>query len=233
MTPAKAQPAKPSVEIILSARRETWSVESESAAEGDVKLAKLRPQVLKRDQFTCCCCGFRSRKFQELHHLNGDHTDHRPDNLATICGFCHMGFHLGRAGLLGEAELIWLPEIPQHELSHLARAIFIAMHEGGEMQETAESLYSVLRLRADDARRRLGSSDPADLGEAMLALDDETYVRCKSSLEGIRLLPLGRRLRDDRDIFPDMLDFWRSETGPFAKIPTAKWAKLLDQALAA
>jgi hypothetical protein len=140
-----------------------------------------------------------------------------------------MGFHIGRAGLLGEAELVWLPEISQPDLSHIARAIFIAMHRGGELRTAAETLYSALRVRADDARRRVGTSDPADLGEAMLALEEKAYDRRGESLEGVRLLPLGRRIVGEEDIFPDILDYWNSENGPFGKLPAEAWLELFEK----
>ncbi|GAB5389882.1 MAG: hypothetical protein Alpg2KO_28500 [Alphaproteobacteria bacterium] len=219
-TKARKRPA-----LILSARRSTWNTDP---TEGRTELERVAPQVHKRDKGTCLFCGFQSVKYQELHHVNHDHTNHAPENLATICSMCHMTFHIGRAGLLGEAELVWLPEMPQQMLNHTARAIFIAMAGDGDEKMGAESLYSALRVRADDARRRIGTSDPADLGEAMLALDNDSYRRRAETLNGIRLLPLGRKIVDDKDIFPEMLKYWTSPKGPFAKVPPKRWGGMFD-----
>jgi len=222
-------PGAERVELVLSSRRATWAIDPDEQQQSEAELTRQRPRIFKRDRTACCACGFRSGKYQEIHHLNDDHTDHRPANLAAICPFCHGYFHIGRAGLTGEAELIWLPELPAWQLSHLARAIFVGMHLDSEMRPAAENLYSALRVRADDARRRLGTSDPADLGEALLALEDEAYERRADMLDGVRLLPLGRKYAGDEDIFPAMLDYYVSNKGPFGRLPPESWPELHDK----
>jgi intracellular multiplication protein IcmJ len=209
--------------IVLSAKRATWRGEDEASAQADERFKAVKPKVLKRDSFTCCFCGFQARKWQEIHHLDGDHNNHDPRNLKTICSFCHLSFHIGRAGLAGEAELIWLPELRQVELNHLTRTCFVAMRTKGTTNESGESVFSALRIRAEEARRRLGTSDPADLGEALLALDDDQYDKRNEVLDGVRLLPLGRKYVGERDIFPKVVDFWISKHGPYAQSRPKLW----------
>ena len=232
MASPRTAPAPAKTPLMLSARTASWRLQDESrdGGGGDKALAAARPGVLKRDKGTCLYCGFKSGRYQEIHHLNDDHSDHREQNLACICGFCHMNFHIGRVGLLGEAELVWLPELSATDVSHLARAIFVAIHAGGSMRNGAEALFSSMRVRADDARRRIGTSDPADLGEALLALDEKDYGQRGDKLEGIRLLPLGRKFNGDADVFPEMLDYWRTDEGPFGgKWQPGAWPRLLDK----
>ncbi|MBV6632830.1 MAG: type IVB secretion system protein IcmJDotN [Alphaproteobacteria bacterium] len=209
--------------LVLGAKRATWRGEDEANAQADERFRAVKPKVFKRDQFKCKFCGFQSRKWQEVHHLDGDHSNHDPRNLATICSFCHMSFHIGRAGLAGEGELIWLPELSQTELNHLSRGCFVAMRTKGTTNEAGESIFSGLRIRAEEARRRLGTSDPADLGEALLAISEEAYEKRAEVLDGVRLLPLGRKYVGERDVFPKMVDFWVSRHGPFAKSRPKQW----------
>jgi Restriction endonuclease len=214
---------KPEDSFILGAKRATWRGEDEASAQADERFRAVKPKVFKRDNYKCKFCGFQSRKWQEIHHIDSDHHNHDPRNLATICSFCHMTFHIGRAGLAGEAELIWFPELSQQQVNHLARTCFVAMRTKGTTNEAGESVFSGLRIRAEEARRRLGTSDPADLGEALLAIDEAHYSKRGEILDGVRLLPLGRKYVGERDIFPKMVDFWVSRHGPFAKSRPKQW----------
>lgn len=209
--------------LVLGAKRATWRGEDEASAQADERFRAVKPKVFKRDNFKCKFCGFQSRKWQEIHHIDSDHHNHDPRNLATICNFCHMTFHIGRAGLAGEAELIWMPELSQPQLNHLARNCFVAMRTKGHTNEAGETVFSGLRIRAEEARRRLGTSDPADLGEALLAIDEESYDKRDEILDGVRLLPLGRKYVGERDLFPKMVDFWVSRHGPYAKSRPKQW----------
>jgi len=213
--------------LVLSARRGSWSPATDRRRGADFE--RKFGAILKRDRMTCAACGFQATRYQEVHHLNDDHEDNSDGNLTAICSFCHLSFHVGRAGLMGEAELIWLPEMSQTTLNHLARAIFVALRDDDAMKLGADALFSALRARADDARRRLGTSDPADLGEALIALDDADYELREGKLDGLRLLPLGRRIEDGKDLFPEMVDFWVSKDGPFAELPPVKWDAVLKR----
>ena len=74
--------------------------------------------VLKRDDFSCRFCGFRSTQYQRVIPF--------ADSTVTACSFCEQVLALERAGIMGGGVLIWLPEISQIELNHIARAIYVA-----------------------------------------------------------------------------------------------------------
>lgn len=61
-------------------------------------------------------------------------------------------------------------------------------------------------------------------------LTDKERGAAIRKLEGIRLLPLDKyivRIRgSETNVFPQIIKFWRSEKGPFAKLPTDDWQKL-------
>ncbi|MDT8316331.1 hypothetical protein RQ784_22045, partial [Roseomonas mucosa] len=67
---------------------------------------------------------------------------------------------------------------------------------------------STLRAREAACERRLRTTDPATLGGALLGLTARAYVNRSTLLQGVRLLPLGRLVRDGKDIYPELLRAW-------------------------
>ncbi len=87
----------------------------------DSRWRRIRKEILERDDYTCQACGIRSEKYMEVHHINGDHTDNRPENLATLCPMCHAVFHVGITGIHRRGTLVVSP-LPQLDLIKLARS---------------------------------------------------------------------------------------------------------------
>jgi intracellular multiplication protein IcmJ len=188
---------------------------------------ELRREILERDQHTCQACGFRAEKYQEILYVNHDERDTRLDNLVTTCQFCHQCFHLDRVQLMRSGVLIWLPELSQEDLNHLARALYVARISQGQMADTARKILDMLMLRREDVRRRLGSDDVFVLATVLRDyLGQRHYAERTEKLEGVRLFPLDRRIIKEADLefnqFPQILAYWRSKDGPFGgKVPTA------------
>lgn len=99
---------------------------------GYAKYKSVWKKVWSRDDYTCQYCGFKSKKYLEIHHINGNHKDNSPDNLLTICPFCHQSFHLDTVSSTGFSEdefsacIIYLPELSQIQLNSIMRNLFIA-----------------------------------------------------------------------------------------------------------
>lgn len=53
---------------------------------GTGRWRKLRVRILRRDGYLCVRCGAKAR---DVDHVNGDHTDDRPENLQSLCQPCH------------------------------------------------------------------------------------------------------------------------------------------------
>ena len=183
--------------------------------------------LLKRDDFTCRFCGFRATQFQRLVPTK--------EGYVTACGFCEQVLSLERAGLMGGGVLIWLPEITQVQLNHIARAIYVARaDEGSAMADVATRALDALMLRRTDAKKRLGSDDPLLLATIMHEnLNDAERDAVAEKLGGIRLMPLDKYIvrtkTGDTNGFPRILKFWRSPEGPFGALPTGEWQALLTK----
>ena len=187
---------------------------------------ELKQGVLERDDFTCACCGFRSTRYQDVLHIDRNLSNNKPDNLVTVCQFCSQCFDLEQVVNMKSGFLIWMPEIDQATLNHIARALYIARVSQGPMADAARRLLDLVMARRDDARRRLNTDDPYVLSAVLRDfLNSRAYAERGERLKGVRLFPLDRRMVREGDLefnqFPQILAYWRSKDGPFGgKLPT-------------
>ena len=201
-----------------------------------IMTAELKKAVLDRDSNTCQCCGFKSAKYQEVHYIDNNSRNLSMDNLATACIFCHQCFNLDLTTKMRSGVLIWLPEIEQHVLHDIARAIYVARISQGPMAEAARKALEVLMSRREEAKRRIQTDDPFVLTTVLKDfLSSRHYAERAPKLEGVRLFPLDRRIIKEAELefnqFPQILAFWRSKDGPFGGKAPSIWLDLYKDAL--
>lgn len=211
---------------------------AQSAERAALQLQEMRPKILDRDNHTCRYCGFHSLKYQEIQHINNNPEDLRPENLATACIFCQQCFDLAKTSLMNSGVLVWLPEIEQAELSHLARAIYVARISQGSMADAARSALETIMGRRDDARHRMATDDPYFLATVLRDfLGPKHYAIRDEKLEGIRLFPLDRRNISEGELkfnqFPQILAYWRSKDGPYGAYLPSQWKTIYAKMKAA
>jgi intracellular multiplication protein IcmJ len=127
--------------------------------------------------------------------------------------------------------LIWLPEISQADLHHIARAIYVARISQGPVADAARKALDVLTKRREDAKARLGTDDPFILSSVLKDyISNNAYEARGPKLEGLRLFPLDRRIIREADLefnqFPQILAYWRSKDGPFGKLQPKQWVDI-------
>lgn len=213
------------------------------SVEADDEFGKMRMKALQRDNYTCIGCGFRSIKWQEVHHVDDDHHNNDVSNLATVCSFCHNCQHIGFAGMNKEAVLIWMPELSQADINHIVRTALVADRWFANMKEDVSSEIAKLRHarrlaeagsnvrnslleRQGDVEARLGTSDPAELASALMELPDHVYDQRDKFLSGVRLLPLGHRVVGGNDRMKEMTQHWLENGGPYYSTRPSTWAQL-------
>ena len=139
---------------------------------------------------------------------------------------------------MGGGVLIWLPEITQAELNHIARAIYVARaDETGDTADAATRALDALMSRRTEAKKRLGSDDPMLLATVLHEnLTESERAEAIRKLEGVRLMPLDKHMvrgrNGDTNGFPQIVKFWRSPSGPFASVPTSEWQALFAKVAA-
>jgi intracellular multiplication protein IcmJ len=191
---------------------------------------ELKQKIFERDDHTCRCCGFRSQKYQDVQHINGITSNNNPENLATMCIF-YQCFNLDKISTMRSGVLIWLPEISQERLHHIARATYVARISKGAMADAARRSLDVLMQRREEARKRLGTDDTFILATVLKDyITSSAYKARKEKLEGIRLFPLDRRIIKEADLefnqFPQILAYWRSKDGPFGGRVPRLWVDI-------
>ena len=130
--------------------------------------------------------------------------------------------------------LLWLPEISQTDLHHMARAIYVARISQGPIAEAARRALDALMKRREAVRARIGTDDPYILSIVLKDyLSDGHYKGRAEKIDGIRLFPLDRRIIKEADLefnqFPQILAYWRSKEGPFGNRTPQKWFDIYHQ----
>jgi len=224
-----------SLPITLGIARVSANAQSPSSGKPATKLSpEARQKILDRDQNTCACCGFQSAKYQDILYLNGNPIDTRPENLRTVCIFCHQCFNLDQVAQMRSGVLVWLPEITQADLHHVARAVYVARISQGPVADAARRTLDIFMQRREEARARLGTDDPFILSSVLRDyISGKTYEGAAAKLDGIRLFPLDRRIIKEADLefnqFPQILAYWRSKDGPFGGMLPRQWIDIYRQ----
>ncbi|MBE2192047.1 MAG: HNH endonuclease [Alphaproteobacteria bacterium] len=230
-----------SLPLVLGISRPVMSEARESrkaSLSGTVKVItpEIKKAVFDRDDHTCQCCGFQAKKYQEVHFLDQNVSNLTMDNMVTACIFCHQCFNLDMACTMRSAVLVWLPELSQVDLHHVMRAVYVARISQGPMAEAARATLDSLMARRDEVRHRIGTDDPYVLATVMKDfLTSRYYADRGNRLEGVRLMPLDRRLIREADLefnqFPQILAYWRSKDGPFGNRAPTLWFNLYRDAM--
>jgi len=188
----------------------------------------LRNKILERDGHSCQYCGFTSRKYQIVRLKDAKGNPEKENDLATSCIFCDQCFALDRVAVMKSGVLVWLPEIDQAMLHHVARAVYVARISQGPVAEAARKVLEVITSRREACKARL-KTDAVEVLAMVLAdyVDPRAYEAAPKKLEGVRLFPLDRRIVSEGDLefnqFPQILAYWRSKDGPFGQFQPAAW----------
>lgn len=196
---------------------------------------KTYKRVMERDQYTCYYCGFKSKEFQEIHHLNDNHKDHSEENLVTVCPLCHQSHHLSSAAINNGAELIWLPELTQTELNHLCRVLFVANQikaDSGTKEKhfiinnSLAYIWQTLfysRKKILETKISEGASDLGKFAQVLLDIKIETpkaYEKRASWIKNFKLLHNPSR-------FQLQTIYWKENE--FKDLEIYKWVKLASK----
>lgn len=195
------------------------SVEIAARAGAVAKTATLA--VHARDHWICAYCGFRSERYQTVVDTAENTRD--VDALVTACIFCQQCVRLESVTTMRSGLIVWLPELAQVTIHHLARDLYRARLVDDAYGHRARRILQTIAAKDAEPRKgaaqRLGTDDPARLAEM---LRDDTAlgeaIAPNGRWDGARLFPLDRRIIREDDLefneFPQILAYWRSTRGP-------------------
>ena len=176
-------------------------------AKGKKKRVKVpravEAQVLFANDHTCCMCHDSSRDVL-LHHINGDPSDNRPENLAVVCSECNTRIHRRSpvsksysAGEVRQYKRLWEDSVARKReflgVPKIRETITeIDLSSGVERRTEREVPYlDGLALKALDVVPRVQLSE----GEDRALEEARRIVRASGSAE--RLLFIAARLKRD------------------------------------
>ena len=124
----------------------------------------VRQYVLKRDNYTCQCCGAhntaKTRVKFHIHHLESRKTGgNAPDNLITLCKHCHDAIHRGlillptkrRGRPLRDAAFMGI--MRKTLVERLRREVAVPVHETyGYITKYLREKYNISKSLLNDAR---------------------------------------------------------------------------------
>jgi len=101
---------------------ETWRSSKNIISLNSLEWQKLRKKILQRDEYTCQYCGFKSQKYQIVHHIDGNPQNNSDDNLVVICQMCNLVEHAGQGCVVQEVvDLYEKSKFSQDEIIKITR----------------------------------------------------------------------------------------------------------------
>lgn len=235
----------------IGVKRTLSRINDPRADDAQAEFERVRGRIMERDRFVCRFCGIHTTPsnghpsgYFEVHHLDDDHHNNRPDNLVTACPFCHMVFTAGlRGDNLGlrhggnptdSAHLLWLPGISQNLLNRLSHVVFqvlrltaVEVDEHG-LDGLRESARQMQEQILDKGSRGIDIVFGRDLqGELMRChhlydvlrqLSGPDYAQ-RQKIDGLRLWPR-------REVFAEQIDYWK--THAWKSLPPSSWMGLMS-----
>lgn len=190
--------------LIVGIKRRVHRRNDKRAAQADQAYRAVRDNALKKADYTCMFCGFRSVKHSQIHHLDDDHHNNAPENLGCVCLLCHPYHHVGEPSKMAESEafknghlgdmtrLIRVPDaqkISAQDMNHLLRAIGIALADPDE-EADAKKVLSLLvnKHTVKNMQDSFISDKSSDLAAGFSHLTDDEYEARASLVEDVRLI---------------------------------------------
>lgn len=205
-------------EIILSVKRSIHRNDDPRKDYANEEYKKIRPSILARDKHTCQYCNFRSKKFQEVHHIDDDHSNNVETNLITTCPLCHACFHVVLSGLHERGVIIHLedsPGVSQTSLINMVRTMWIGeSSKDKDVQMLSTNMLAKLYKQSVAASKVVGTSSTVAFGQNLLRMSDDDYKSRQSMFKNFFFLPL-------RGPFEAQISHWSDEV--YSSFGTDNW----------
>lgn len=209
--------------IILSVQRGISRSDDPDTVHADTVFNAIKPLIRKRDNGVCVYCNFKADKWQDYHHLDGDHHNNSASNIVTACRLCHLAHHLGFIGATNIGCVILCPEISQAALNNLVRSLWVGKHgNDSTIRSQSTAMLESLLGFTEVARREYGYQSTLQLANEMLSLPRSKYKNRAKYLEGLRIIFYEKG-------FQEYIMYWCTNT--YKSTPTRDWLKIAESHL--
>lgn len=195
--------------LFLSANIKSWGVDVYHGTEldKDPRMLAVRKEILERDNFTCQYCSFQSGKYQEIHHLDGDHNNFNKNNLVTVCPLCHQVHHIDSVSLTRGGYIGIVPELSQESINLLFAYLFICKEVGDEKYASvSKSLINQFEQRVNLMNVIMpDSQEPVIFAEMLLRSPKDFYAQRTEKLKAFKLIPSHFKFEDKH------IKYWASK----------------------
>lgn len=191
----------------------------------DAEFSRIRPHILKKYDYTCQFCGFRSSGMQDVHHVDGNHRNNKEGNLIVACRLCHLCHHLGFIGARDLGCLLICPDLSQAELNNLVRSLWIGKYgNDSDVRSQSSILYAELLGYSSIMAAEYGFESSLQLANELLRQGPNAYKERGILLQDIKIVFYERG-------FKDHIQFWIKDC--YAQIPANTWVKIAKDLIAA
>ena len=199
--------------LVIGVKRRLSKISAKEADRLNTEFKTERNKTLKQADYRCYRCNLRS-KSNGIHHIDDNHSNNAPENLAVVCSLCAPYSHVGEEAkpVVLEAEkygripmkataLVRVPRevedlITPENLHHLMRAIGVALGDEKEAP-VAKKIYSML-IGTEQVREfaqaiygeetGITSIHPSDVAAGMEYLTTDEYNQRARFISDVRVL---------------------------------------------
>lgn len=210
--------------LSLGIKRKEFRANDASSKHADGIFETRRETALRSSGYRCVRCGYESvtetkggkKSRLHVHHLDDDHHNNEPSNLAPHCSLDHAYHHIGcdaptsggSVGWASKMRIGYAPELTAEDLNHLQRACGAAM--GNELErELALEIITLLGVLAGPVKDEFGTFKSKDFAACFSSMSEAQYENRYEFIDGLRVLfspdilqVVGQDMLDDARLLP-------------------------------
>lgn len=196
-------------ELLIGIKRGVFRANDPAAARADAEFAAKRDRAKESGRYRCIHCGWMSRAYCQVHHLDDNHHNNAPENLGVVDQECHAYHHVGEPSKsAGRADkntpdvalsttLAAIAEMSAQDVNLLMRAIGTIYASGDEQEiKIATAIHKRLAARRRPVQEAYGTSSPGDFALAMSRLSAPEYAARGDAVRDLRIVFSAAYLRD-------------------------------------
>lgn len=189
--------------LCVGIKRSAFRANDARSSVADAEFEAMREPALAAGRYRCRYCGYESTpnlakkrpSALQVHHLDDDHHNNEPRNLAAVDSLCHAYHHIGcnapspgaPQGWSDRLRMAYLPEVSAEDVNVLQRAIGAALLDDAE-RAVAQEILKLLGALALPVRDAWGSNKAGDFAACLSNMTSGEYERAQHALSGLRVL---------------------------------------------